>query len=1043
MAIALPAEAKEPVSTAFTYQGELAAAGAPAAGTFDIRFRLFDAASDGNQIGSTLCTDDLVIERGRFVVSLDFGTAFTGEKRFIEIEVRQDAGQDCSDATGYATLTSRQEMTATPNASCAQSAASLNGQSPSFYQNAANLTGTLPSSLLSGTYTGPLSLTNASNVFTGNGAAITNLSATNISSGTLDAARMPTNWAAGGDLTGVFPNPTIQPGAVTLNKLAPSVQGVLSKLSSLTPAPISLDLVTWGQNFYFNQSSIPALPPGITYTAVSAGFGHGLALRSDGTAVGWGYNLGGQINVPALPPGVTYTAVAGGGFHSLALRSDSTVVGWGSNAFGQLNVPALPPGVTYTAVAACFNSSLALRSDGMIVAWGQNNQGQIDVPSLPPGLTYTAVVSNGEADHSLGLRSDGSLAVWGRSVNGQLNVPSLPPGVRFTSVAAGATHNLGVLSDGGVVAWGGTGNNYGQISGLGAPPAGVTYTAVAAGYRHSIALRSDGVMLAWGNPAFGVTSVPALPAGVIYTAVAAGNNQTIAARSTAISPSLGSTVGLSIGSNTPPPASGGISVAGDSSFAASIAASSFSGSGAALTNLNASNIVSGTINAARLPATAARTDAANAFGNFANSFGGSVSVAGPVAIAASGPDPQMQLDVRRSYAGSALDQSNEASSTGGGGNPENWQSFTSGASGYLLQVDLRVSSPLFPSASPGTISIYAGEGVWGQLLATQSVTFAPVFNGFQSFTLNYPPPVTSGQVYTIRFTAPTMNVGWVSSTSTNPYNRGRSDFGPTYDYAFRTFVAGASSTTALGVSQGGNVGIGTSTPTQTLDVNGRINVANGVIQRGGAAITGTSDLGLYSQVAGNFMRFVTNAGEFHWSTDGGFGTNDRMVLFPNGNLSVSGSLAKAGGSFKIDHPLDPKNKILYHSFVESPDMMNVYNGNVTTDASGYATITMPDYFEALNRDFRYQLTVLDTSTFALVRVSRELSDNSFEIASNMPNIKVSWQITGIRHDAWAEKNRIPNSVDKVGSEKGKYLHPEAFNQPADKGAHITPAASQH
>jgi len=221
----------------------------------------------------------------------------------------------------------------------------------------------------------------------------------------------------------------------------------------------------------------------------------------------------------------------------------------------------------------------------------------------------------------------------------------------------------------------------------------------------------------------------------------------------------------------------------------------------------------------------------------------------------------------------------------------------------------------------------------------------------------------------------------------------------------------------------GNVGIGTTTPIQALDVNGRMNLTNGVIQRGGAAITGTSDLGLYSQVPGNFMRFVTNSGEFRWYADSGGGTADRMILYPSGNLSVVGSLSKGGGSFKIDHPLDPQNKFLYHSFVESPDMMNIYNGNIVTDAAGYATITLPDYFEALNRDFRYQLTVI--GQFAQAIVDAEISGNHFAIRTDKPNVKVSWQVTGIRHDAWANKNRIPTSVEKTGGERGKLLHPDA------------------
>ncbi len=86
-----------------------------------------------------------------------------------------------------------------------------------------------------------------------------------------------------------------------------------------------------------------------------------------------------------------------------------------------------------------------------------------------------------------------------------------------------------------------------------------------------------------------------------------------------------------------------------------------------------------------------------------------------------------------------------------------------------------------------------------------------------------------------------------------------------------------------------------------------------------------------------------------------YGTG-RAAYF-SGDVYVNGTLGKAGGGFKIDHPLDPANQYLQHSFVESPDMMNVYNGNIRTDANGEATVMLP-LFEALNRDFRYQLTVI-------------------------------------------------------------------------------------
>lgn len=150
----------------------------------------------------------------------------------------------------------------------------------------------------------------------------------------------------------------------------------------------------------------------------------------------------------------------------------------------------------------------------------------------------------------------------------------------------------------------------------------------------------------------------------------------------------------------------------------------------------------------------------------------------------------------------------------------------------------------------------------------------------------------------------------------------------------------------------------------------------------------------------------------------------------NGDLSVSGTISKGGGSFKIDHPLDPENKYLYHSFVESPDMMNVYNGNITTDANGIAKVKLPDYFESLNTDFRYQLTVI--GTFAQAIVSEKVNENQFEIRTDKPNVEVSWQVTGIRNDAYARKFRIPNEVEKKTEEKGTYLYPEAYGLPIDK-----------
>jgi len=160
----------------------------------------------------------------------------------------------------------------------------------------------------------------------------------------------------------------------------------------------------------------------------------------------------------------------------------------------------------------------------------------------------------------------------------------------------------------------------------------------------------------------------------------------------------------------------------------------------------------------------------------------------------------------------------------------------------------------------------------------------------------------------------------------------------------------------------------------------------------------------------------------------------------NGNVRVTGSLSKGGGSFEIDHPLDPENKTLRHSFVESPDMMNVYNGNVTTDEEGYATVRLPDYFEALNTDYRYQLTAI--GVFAQAIVAQEVADNQFVIRTDQPNVKVSWQVTGIRRDPWAEANRVVVEEDKPPEEQGTYLHPGAYGLPETRGLAYREALEQ-
>lgn len=146
-----------------------------------------------------------------------------------------------------------------------------------------------------------------------------------------------------------------------------------------------------------------------------------------------------------------------------------------------------------------------------------------------------------------------------------------------------------------------------------------------------------------------------------------------------------------------------------------------------------------------------------------------------------------------------------------------------------------------------------------------------------------------------------------------------------------------------------------------------------------------------------------------------------------GNLDISGTLTKGGGSFLIDHPLDPENKILRHSFIESPDMKNIYDGVVMLDKNGEFVVNLPDYFEALNEDFRYQLTPI--VGYSPIYIKQEIKNNKFIIAGGKPNQKVSWMVTGIRKDAYALKNRIVVEEEKGlnnNYKKEEYIHPEVF-----------------
>jgi len=341
--------------------------------------------------------------------------------------------------------------------------------------------------------------------------------------------------------------------------------------------------------------------------------------------------------------------------------------------------------------------------------------------------------------------------------------------------------------------------------------------------------------------------------------------------------------------------------------------------------------------------------------------------------------------------------------------------------------------------------------------------------------------------------ATTVNAGFASLaglgvTSSSPI--------PTYFYSSATDadtlwgVAGSSTGNAVGVegetsSSGGSGVYGTADST-TGSANGVFGVTaspsgTGVVGFGGTGVQGRSTLCCLGP-GGMFTGFQAAAGSGGFGTDGvdatggngdpnnpsfggsgvvgtggtgagtfghdglggifqgGSGTNsgDGILAYAGsgfagyfgGDILVSGTITAGTKDFKIDHPLDPANKYLVHASVESSEMMNIYTGNVTTDAQGEATVQLPEWFEALNTDFRYQLTVI--GQFAQAIVGRKIENNQFQIRTNAPSVEVSWQITGVRQDAFAKAHPLVVEEKKEARLRGFYIHPELYGAPGEK-----------
>ena len=442
--------------------------------------------------------------------------------------------------------------------------------------------------------------------------------------------------------------------------------------------------------------------------------------------------------------------------------------------------------------------------------------------------------------------------------------------------------------------------------------------------------------------------------------------------------------------------------ASNNTFTGSITAASFSGNGSALTSLNASNISGGT-----LPSSVFSGTYSNAltFSNASNSFTGNGSGLTNLNASnlSSGTLPSSALSGTYSNAVTLSNASN--SFTGSSG------TFSGSNTSQIVSVTQANSSG---AALTGTNS---SSGAYGRLGTNASGAATGVYGS----------AVVGYGVYGTTSTSGGTGVYGSGATGVSGYGTyvgvsASSAGGDGVDASGYTNGVYASSATGYGVyASGHTTGVYGSGSSNGVYGYGTGSVSTGVY---GYSSDSTYGTGVEGDVAGGSGSEAYAVWGYNSGTGGYAG-------YFTGNVYATGTITGPVHFSVTDHPLNPADKYLYHASVESSEMKNIYDGIVSLDASGEAVVKLPEWFEAVNADFRYQLTAIGAPAPGLY-IAEEISSHQFKIAGGRPGTKVSWQVTGVRQDAYAKAHPLQVEVDKPDNERGYYIHPELYGAPPEK-----------